>query len=197
MLLGAPRRVAWTAAIDPADPLSFGFRQGWSGFGKIVQADERIWAHSKSIGASVTRRYRCGLARVSPAEPRTMSIYTETRFLPYPPAQLFELVAAVDRYPEFLPWCRAARIRSIEKLPGAPEQTLVVADLVIGFGMIRERYRSRITLQRPQRIDVAYVEGPFRCLNSHWTFDPVAPSDERPAGGTMLTFHIEFEFRSK
>jgi coenzyme Q-binding protein COQ10 len=137
---------------------------------------------------------------VSPAGPtklRTMSIYTEKRFLPYPPAQLFELVAAVDRYPEFLPWCRAARIRSSEKLRDVPETTLVVADLVIGFGMIRERYRSRVTLQRPQRIDVAYVEGPFRCLNGHWTFDPVAPSDERPAGGTMLTFHIEFEFRSK
>jgi coenzyme Q-binding protein COQ10 len=126
-----------------------------------------------------------------------MSIYTEKRFLPYAPQQLFELVAAVDRYPEFLPWCRAARIRSSEKLRDVPEKTLVVADLVIGFGMIRERYRSRVTLQRPQRIDVAHVEGPFRCLNSHWTFDPVAPSDERPAGGTMLTFHIEFEFRSK
>ena len=126
-----------------------------------------------------------------------MSIYTEKRFLPYAPQQLFELVAAVDRYPEFLPWCRAARIRSSEKLRDAPEKILIVADLVIGFGMIRERYRSRVTLQRPQRIDVAYVEGPFRCLNSYWTFDPVAPSDERPAGGTMLTFHIEFEFRSK
>ena len=75
---------------------------------------------------------------VSPAGPtklRTMSIYTEKRFLPYPPAQLFELVAAVDRYPEFLPWCRAARIRSREKLQGAAEQTSIVADLVIGFGL--------------------------------------------------------------
>jgi coenzyme Q-binding protein COQ10 len=126
-----------------------------------------------------------------------MSIYTEKRFLPYAPQHLFELVAAVDRYPEFLPWCRAARIRSSEKLRVAPEKTLIVADLVIGFGMIREHYRSRVTLQRPQRIDVANVEGPFRRLNSYWTFDPVAPSAERPVGGTMLTFHIEFEFRSK
>jgi coenzyme Q-binding protein COQ10 len=126
-----------------------------------------------------------------------MSIYTEKRFLPYAPQQLFELVAAVDRYPEFLPWCRAARIRSIEKLRSTPETTLVVADLVIGFGIIRERYRSRVMLQPSQRIEVTYVEGPFRCLNSHWTFDPVARSAERPGGGTMLTFHIEFEFRSK
>jgi coenzyme Q-binding protein COQ10 len=132
-----------------------------------------------------------------PAKLRTMSIYTEKRFLPYAPAQLFELVAAVDRYPEFLPWCRAVRIRSREKSLGAPETTLIVADLVIGFGMIRERYRSRVMLQPSQRIEVTYVDGPFRCLDSHWTFDPVAPSAERPVGGTMLTFHIEFEFRSK
>jgi coenzyme Q-binding protein COQ10 len=125
-----------------------------------------------------------------------MSIYTEKRFLPYAPQQLFELVAAVDRYPKFLPWCREARIRSSEKLPGVPEKTLIVADLVIGFGMIRERYRSRVTLQRPQRIEVTHVDGPFRCLDSHWTFDLVAPSAERPVGGTILTFHIEFEFRS-
>ena len=125
-----------------------------------------------------------------------MSIYTEKRFLPYAPQQLFELVAAVDRYPEFLPWCRAARIRSSEKLRDAPEKTLIVADLVIGFGMIRERYRSRVVLQPPQHIEVTRVEGPFRCLNSSWTFDPVAPSDKHPEGGTKLTFHIEFEFRS-
>jgi coenzyme Q-binding protein COQ10 len=125
-----------------------------------------------------------------------MSIYTEKRFLPYTPEQLFELVAAVDRYPEFLPWCRTARIRSREKLAGAPEQTLLVADIVIGIGMIRERYRSRVTLHPPHRIDVAYVEGPFRRLDSYWTFEPVAPTRERPAGGTMLTFHIAFEFRS-
>ena len=125
-----------------------------------------------------------------------MSIHTEKRFLPYPPAQLFEVVAAVDRYPEFLPWCLAARIRSSEKLRGAPGQTLIVADLVIGSGMIRERYRSRVILQPPQRIVVTYVEGPFRCLNSSWTLEPVAPSARRPEGGTMLTFHVEFEFRS-
>jgi coenzyme Q-binding protein COQ10 len=125
-----------------------------------------------------------------------MSIHTKKRFLPYPPAQLFELVAAVDRYPEFLPWCRAARIRSREQLQGAGERTSIVADLVIGFGMIREGYRSRVILQPLKRIEATCVEGPFRCLNSSWTFDPVAPSAKHPEGGTMLTFHIEFEFRS-
>src|SRR4030088_1968159 len=125
-----------------------------------------------------------------------MSKSTEHRFLPSAPAQLFELVAAVDRYPEFLPWCLAAHIRSAEELQDTPHKASMVADLVIGFHMIRERYTSRVTLQPPRRIDVTSVDGPFRYLNSHWIFEPVAPSAERPVGGTMLTFHIAFEFRS-
>jgi coenzyme Q-binding protein COQ10 len=125
-----------------------------------------------------------------------MSAYTERRFLPYTPAQLFELVAAVDRYPEFLPWCLGARIRFAKTLQGSSSKALMVADLVIGFRMFRERYTSRVTLQPPQRIDVVYVEGPFQYLNNHWIFEPVSRSAERPVGGTMLTFHIEFEFRS-
>jgi coenzyme Q-binding protein COQ10 len=125
-----------------------------------------------------------------------MSTYTEKRFLPYTPAQLFELVAAVDRYPEFLPWCLGARIRLPKKPQGTSNKALMVADLVIGFRMFRERYTSRVTLQPPQRIDVTYVEGPFQYLNNHWIFEPVSRSADHPVGGTMLTFHIEFEFRS-
>src|SRR5207237_3522985 len=104
---------------------------------------------------------------------------TEKRFLPYTPAQLFELVAAVDRYPEFLPWCLAARTRPAGTLPGTPRKSLFVADLVIGFRMMRARYTSRVTLQAPRRIDVTCIEGPFRYLNNHWTFEPVAPSAGR------------------
>jgi coenzyme Q-binding protein COQ10 len=121
----------------------------------------------------------------------------EKRFLPYRPEQLFELVASVDRYPEFLPWCIAARIRSRDTLPGDPPRTVISADLVIGFRMIRERFTSRVTLQPPRRIDVNYSEGPFKYLNNHWIFDPVAPSPEHPSGGTMLDFYVDFEFRSK
>ena len=125
-----------------------------------------------------------------------MSRYSEKRFLPYAPAQLFELVAAVERYPEFLPWCLAARVRSAGTLPGTPRKSLLIADLLIGFRMMRARYTSRITLQAPSRIDVTCVEGPFRYLNNYWAFDPVAPSAAYPSGGTMITFHIEFAFRS-
>ena len=84
-----------------------------------------------------------------------MSIYRERRFLPYTPAQLFELVAAVDQYPKFLPWCLAARIRSTETLEGTTQKALMMADLVIGFCMIRERYTSRVTLQPLQRIELS------------------------------------------
>jgi coenzyme Q-binding protein COQ10 len=126
-----------------------------------------------------------------------MPTHAEKRFLPYRPEQLYELVASVDRYPAFLPWCIAARVRSREQLPGEPPRTLITADLVIGFRMVRERFTSRVTLTPPQRIDVSYSEGPFRYLNNHWIFDAVAPSPQHPDGGTMLDFYVDFEFHSK
>jgi coenzyme Q-binding protein COQ10 len=113
-----------------------------------------------------------------------MPTHAEQRVLPYRPDQLFDLVADIERYPEFLPWCVAARIRS-------RDENMVVADLVIGFKMIRERFTSRVRLDRPNRvIDVAYSEGPFRYLNNHWVFE------EMPDGSTRLDFFVDFEFRS-
>lgn len=119
-----------------------------------------------------------------------MPTHAEKRLLPYTPEQLFDLVAQVDRYPEFLPWCLAARIRK-------REGDLVVADLAIGFKMIRERFTSNVRLMRPDRIDVWYADGPFKHLNNHWRFDAVAPSSELPTGGTLIDFYVDFEFRSK
>ena len=95
-----------------------------------------------------------------------------------------------------LPWCLGARIRFPKKPQGTSNKALMVADLVIGFRMMRARYTSRVTLQSPRRIDVTCIEGPFRYLDNHWAFEPVAPSAGRPAGGTMITFQIEFAFRS-
>ena len=85
---------------------------------------------------------------------------------------------------EFLPWCLAARIRK-------REGNVVYADLIIGFKMIRERFTCRVTLDRPDRIDVAYTEGPFRYLNNHWIFEPTED------GGCLIDFYVDFEFRSK
>ena len=116
-----------------------------------------------------------------------MPTHAEQRQLPYAPRQLYDLVADVGSYPEFLPWCVAARVRESDK-------SHVVADLVIGFKMIRERFTSKVTLRdepdQPLRIDVAYVEGPFRYLNNHWIF-------YEKDGGTLLDFYVDFEFRSK
>ena len=112
-----------------------------------------------------------------------MPSHAEHRVLPYTQEQLFDLVADVERYPEFLPWCRGARI--VERQPH-----LVVADLIIGFKMFRERFTSRVELNPPRRIDVTYAEGPFRYLSNYWTFDK-APE------GCRINFFVDFEFKSR
>ena len=99
------------------------------------------------------------------------------------PVQMFDLVADVGRYPEFLPWCMSARVRS-------KTDTEVVADLTIGFGPFRESFTSRVALDRPREIRVRYERGPFRYLNNNWRFLP-------DARGTRVEFFVDFEFRSR
>ncbi len=114
-----------------------------------------------------------------------MPTHAEKRHLPYTPDELYQLVAGVERYPEFLPWCKAARITR-------REGNAFSADLVIAFKVYRERFRSDVTLHPDERrIDVAYVEGPFRYLNNHWHF---LPADD---GGCIVDFYVDFEFRSR
>ncbi len=113
-----------------------------------------------------------------------MSTYAEQRLLPYTPEQLFDLVADVEKYPEFLPWCIGARIR--ERKPDA-----ITADLVIGFKVYRERFTSHVVLNRPGRINVTYSEGPFRYLKNEWKFE------RSPEGGCVIDFYVDFEFKSK
>jgi coenzyme Q-binding protein COQ10 len=114
-----------------------------------------------------------------------MPTHAEKRVLPYRPEQMFELVADIERYPEFLPWCVACRIKR-------REGDVIWGDLMVGFKVFRETFTSRVTLDRPRRIDVAYVNGPFRYLNNHWEFLP-GPDGE----GTLIDFYIDFEFRSR
>ncbi len=113
-----------------------------------------------------------------------MPTHAEKRKMPYSPEQMFNLVADVEKYPEFLPWCVAARVRK-------REGNLMVADLMIGFKMIRERFTSKVIMDRPHRVDVTYTEGPFKYLNNHWIFLPAED------GGTIIDFYVDFEFRSK
>ncbi|HYN38238.1 MAG TPA: type II toxin-antitoxin system RatA family toxin, partial [Rhodospirillales bacterium] len=93
-----------------------------------------------------------------------MPTHAEQRVVPYSREQIFDLVADVERYPQFLPWCLACRIR--RQL--GPNQ--FVADLMIGFKVFREKFASEVTLRGPDRIDVVYRDGPFRYLNNHWNF---------------------------
>jgi coenzyme Q-binding protein COQ10 len=113
-----------------------------------------------------------------------MITHAEQRLLGYRPEQMFDLVADIERYPEFLPWCIGARIRE-------RKERLVVADLIIGFKMIRERFTSRVSLDRANlTIEVAYADGPFKQMTNRWRFEPV---DE---GRCRIDFYVAFEFRS-
>jgi coenzyme Q-binding protein COQ10 len=120
-----------------------------------------------------------------------MPTHAEKRMLPYSAEQMYALIADVGSYPEFLPWCAAARIRETRPLPDGKGE-VIEADLVISFKVFRERFTSRVTL-RPaiHRIDVEYLNGPFRYLNNHWDFEPHGPD------ACEVDFFVDFEFRSK
>ena len=112
-----------------------------------------------------------------------MPTHAEKRVLPYQPKEMFDLVAAIDKYDEFLPWCIGARIKE-------RKENIVLADLVIGFKLFREKFTSKVTLDEANmRIDVEYMDGPFRYLNNHWQFK------EYP-DGCEVDFFVDFEFRS-
>ena len=117
-----------------------------------------------------------------------MTQHEETRILPYLPEQVFKMVADIERYPEFLPWCQAARFRN-RKFEDNIE--IVDADLIISFLAFREKFGSRVAIDSTaQVIEVNYLDGPFKTLKNHWKFHPV---DE----GVKVDFFVEFEFKSR
>jgi coenzyme Q-binding protein COQ10 len=107
----------------------------------------------------------------------------ETRVLPWSAEQMFDLVADVRRYPEFLPWVIATRVRS----DGEHE---MVADMLVGFNALRERFTSKVKKDRPRMIDVDYVEGPMKELDNVWHFTPSTD------GGCTVDFRVDFTFRN-
>ena len=116
-----------------------------------------------------------------------MPTHSETRTLPYTARQMYDLVADVESYPKFLPWCAAARIRSV-----TPDgsQEVMDADLVISFKVFRERFTSRVVLdQGAFKIDTEYLDGPFRYMKSNWAFRDVD-------GGCEVSFFVDFAFRN-
>ena len=107
----------------------------------------------------------------------------ETRRVPYTAEQMFDLVADVGRYGEFLPWVIATRVRS-------DSETEMVADMLVGFKAIREKFTSRVLKHRPDRINVHYIDGPLRDLDNSWHFRDL------PGGGCELDFSVDFTFRN-
>ena len=118
-----------------------------------------------------------------------MPQHSDSRILPYTADQMYALVADIERYPEFLPWNSAARIRA--RRPGEGGSEVVEADLVISFKVFRERFGSRVTLwPDAKRIDTEYLDGPFKYLRSGWSFADL------PEGGCKVEFFVDFEFRN-
>ena len=112
-----------------------------------------------------------------------MPRHSETRHFPYTPEQLFDLVADVGSYDEFLPWVSAVRIRS-------DNEREMVADLIVGFNAFKERFTSRVTKDRPTNLCVDYIEGPLKYLKNEWRFEPAD-------GGTSVFFSVDFAFKSR
>jgi coenzyme Q-binding protein COQ10 len=112
-----------------------------------------------------------------------MPRHAEVKTLPYTPEQMFDLVADVAKYPQFLPWMIGARVRS-------RTETEMVADLIIGFKIFRESFTSKVTLNRPQRIHVDYISGPLKYLRNEWAFVAVD-------GGCKVDFQVDFQFQNK
>ena len=119
-----------------------------------------------------------------------MPTHAEKRVVPYTAEEMYALIADVGRYPEFLPWCAAARVRSRTPLDDGTGEVMD-ADLVVSFKVYREKFGSRVTLRPEARtIDVEYLEGPFRYLQNHWAFTPL------DGGRCEVDFFVDFEFRS-
>lgn len=111
-----------------------------------------------------------------------MPTHAEQKYLAYTPEQLFDLVADVESYSEFLPWCVACR-------KTAEEGDAIEADLIIGYKMIREKFKSCVILDRPSHIRVDYLDGPLKTLSNDWKFIP-------DGDGCIIDFYVDFEFKN-
>jgi coenzyme Q-binding protein COQ10 len=113
-----------------------------------------------------------------------MPKHHETRHLPYSPEQMYDLVADVARYGEFLPWVSAIRVRSDSK-------TQMVADMIVGFKGLRETFTSKVEKRRAEEIHVDYLEGPLKYLRNDWRFRPDGES------GCLVDFSVDFAFKNR
>jgi len=118
-----------------------------------------------------------------------MTLHRDTRVVPYPADAMFDLVAGIEDYPDFIPWCLGMKVRERSVADGRGH---VVADMIVGYKIFRERFRSKVRLDRPAgAIDVDYLNGPFKRLENRWRFI------DREGGGSTIDFTIDFEFKNR
>ncbi len=111
------------------------------------------------------------------------------RPVPHSPEQMFDLVADVERYPEFLPLCEALTVRNRKERDG---KTLLIADMTVGYKAIRETFTTQVLLNKAEHaIDVKYIDGPFKYLDNRWRFQ------DGSNGGCTIDFFIDYEFKSR
>ncbi|MBC7280456.1 type II toxin-antitoxin system RatA family toxin [Hoeflea sp.] len=118
-----------------------------------------------------------------------MPTYETTRIVPHSPRQMFDLVADVERYPEFLPLCEALSVRERKERDG---KTLLIVEMTVGYKAIRETFATQDLLKPEElEIDVKYLDGPFKYLDNKWSFEPHGD------GGCQVRFFIDYEFKSR
>ena len=119
-----------------------------------------------------------------------MPSFRTIRRVAHGPADMFDLVADVDKYPLFVPLCEALRVR--RRQDGDDGRVVVVADMTVAYKVFRETFASRVTLDRPDlKIVVEYLDGPFSHLENRWTFR------DDGKGGCVVEFYIDYAFRSR
>ncbi len=118
-----------------------------------------------------------------------MPKFETRRLVKHSPDQMFDLVADVESYPQFLPLCEALTVRTRKERDG---KELLLADMTVGYKAIRETFTTQVLLNRAEhRIEVKYIDGPFRYLDNRWTFEPA------PDGGCSVHFYIDYEFKNR
>ena len=119
-----------------------------------------------------------------------MPQFSNKRRVRHSAEKMFDLVADVERYPEFVPLCRALKVR--ERTPKPDGTEVVIADMTVAFNLVRESFTSQVTLDRPNlKIMVQYLKGPFSNLENRWTFEPKAETE------CDVGFYIAYEFKSR
>ncbi len=118
-----------------------------------------------------------------------MPKFDTTRIVAHSPQNMFDLVADIEKYPEFLPLCDGLTVRKRKEKDG---RTLLVADMTVGYKAVRETFTSQVLLQPVEMIiDVKYIDGPFRYLDNRWVFEAAK------TGGCAVGFSIDYEFKSR